>query len=72
MKMKSYECEGYCTARLPDYCKCRNFAEHEVGHGICKFLLFGGACGWNPDTMDLVVDIFDCKPDNSNINEEEK
>jgi len=57
--MKSYECEGYCTARLPDYCKCRNFAEHEVGHGICKFLLFGGACDWKPDMMDVVVDLFD-------------
>lgn len=61
--MKSYECEGYCTARLPDYKKCRNFKECEGRQGICKFLLFGGACDWKPDTTDLVADIFDCKPD---------
>ena len=59
--MKSYECEGYCTARLPDYKKCRNFEEHEAGHGICKFLLFGGACNYEQNTMDEVVDIFDCR-----------
>ena len=43
---ESYEYHGFCTARLPDYRKCKNFEEHEVGQGICKYLLFGGACDW--------------------------
>jgi hypothetical protein len=72
MKMESYNYKGYCTARLPDYKKCRNFEEHEVGHGICKYLLFGGVCDWKPDTMDEVVDIFDCKPVIKTIRKEEK
>jgi hypothetical protein len=59
IKMESYNYKGYCSARLPDYCKCRNFEEHEVGHGICKHLLLGGACDWKPDMMDVVVDLFD-------------
>jgi hypothetical protein len=56
---ESYEYHGFCTARLPDYRKCKNFEEHEVGQGICKHLLLGGACDWKPDMMDVVVDLFD-------------
>jgi hypothetical protein len=47
--MEWYEYHGYCTARVPDQDKCRNFKEHEAGHGICKYVLLGGGCDWKPD-----------------------
>ncbi len=59
--MENYNYKGFCTARMPDYKKCIHFEEHEVGQGICKYLLFGGSCNWEPDTMDMIVDIYDCK-----------
>ena len=60
-KMKFYEYHGYCTARVEEQRKCRNFAECKAGQGICKYSLLGGSCDWEPDTMDMIVDIYDCK-----------
>jgi hypothetical protein len=57
--MKFYEYHGYCTARVEEQRKCRNFAECKAGQGICKYSLLGGSCDWEPDMMDVVADIFD-------------
>ena len=57
--MEDYNYNGFCTARTPDYKKCIHFEEHAVGQGICKHLLLGGACDWESDMLDKVVDLFD-------------